>query len=357
METLVSSTAQSFIDLIFLACDGRLTDTHKLENVRDLLVRAENARRRGDTVTVIDSYTALAATFGDDGPSIYFLERSLEIAKVMNNTEAEMRLYHELGVAHEKASDMPRALQFHAMHRALADATDSTEHRATACAQLVRVHSKQGAEAERDGKLDAALEMYLHAVEAASSSGQEAALAETSYKAGRMLVLLDRSEEAVPHLQVYLRISMSKESPSAEDARAYGALAAAYLTAEKWTEASECLEEFIATAAGRDPEAVAEGHEHLGLVCARTGRLNEAQEHLQQAYDTRVSLLQVGLGQRLKLDRLRMVLGMVRASTSLDVFVPAVVRNDVKYLLHWKLRTAAESAAPATSMETEEQAS
>lgn len=205
LDTLVGGSVQSFVDLVYLACDPA-TQRARLPAIRDHLVESETARRRGITSTVIEHYGALADSFiAADGTrlrtSVYFLERSLDISRMTGDTASEMASLHRLGNAYEQLHDAPRAVAFHTAHRDAAKAAGDEGQVALAAAQLVRVFAKQSAEAEAQLDLPEALRLQVAAVHAAEESAVVESQAATAYAAGRQCIELGAAEDAVTYLQ------------------------------------------------------------------------------------------------------------------------------------------------------------
>jgi tetratricopeptide (TPR) repeat protein len=211
LETLTGGAVQSYVDLIYLACDGQ-TKPSQLPAIRRHLVDAENARRRGDTSAVIGNYSALASLFAASGnmrTAIYFYERSSEIAKLTGDSKAEMESCRQLGEAYEACGDSTRAVSFFEAHRLIASSLGDTSEGAVASQQLVKVYLKQAQDAEAAENLLEALGLYKASVDAALSSDDVAVQAETQYHSGRLHVLLGQPQEAVPYFQSYVSLTAS----------------------------------------------------------------------------------------------------------------------------------------------------
>ncbi|CAN0335315.1 unnamed protein product, partial [Ectocarpus sp. 12 AP-2014] len=77
--------------------------------IRDNLVAAESARRRGDTAAVYKAYNRLVVRLAqyyqemnDPKTGVYFHEKCLEISRLTADRGGEMSANHRLGVAYEK---------------------------------------------------------------------------------------------------------------------------------------------------------------------------------------------------------------------------------------------------------------
>lgn len=202
----MSGAVQSFVDLVYLSCNGTATPD-SLEHVRQHLMDGERARRRGDTNGVITKYSELASFFlsrGNVNTSIYFLERSLDIAKLTGNSKAEMEACKLLGEAYEACGDVAQAVSYHEAHKELASSLGDDTETSAAAFQLVHVFMKQAKEAELKGDLPEALRLFKSAVSAAALSEDHKAQAETNYHAGRLHVLLGEAPAAVELLKEYV---------------------------------------------------------------------------------------------------------------------------------------------------------
>ena len=86
---------QTFVDLVYLACRGK-NDLSVLESTRECLVAAEQARRHGDTASVIRQYTQLGKAYeadGDASASVFFIKRGLDVAKLTGDGPAQIACY------------------------------------------------------------------------------------------------------------------------------------------------------------------------------------------------------------------------------------------------------------------------
>lgn len=207
LDTLTAGAVQSFIDIMYLSCEGSLT-MRQLSDVKEGLVAAEGGRRMGDAAAVIASLSSLIDRFKAQGKlriAVFFMERLLEIAKITGDAARELAAHHDLGAAREALGDDDAALLHHHSHRSIAAALEDAHGKALACQHLVRVYLKQGRRHEARGAHGKALELYLAALEAADDADDEGAQAETAFAAGRAYVMTGNAEAGVPLLQQYVR--------------------------------------------------------------------------------------------------------------------------------------------------------
>jgi tetratricopeptide (TPR) repeat protein len=142
--------------------------------------------------------------------------------------------------------------------------------------------------------------------------------------------------------------SSSSSSPSSSGsaagsqtavAQAYAALAAAHQALGDHTASADCLLELleVATASG-DEAAQAEAAENLGILHATLGRRDEAEPHLQKAFELRKKLVPENRVTRASLDKVRILLGMVKGDARTASLFTSVAKVDVKSLLEWKVQ-------------------
>lgn len=130
-QLLVGGFVQSYVDFYHLthridpnAGEGNSTSKIQvtLEDmtfIKDNLVKAEVARRQGNTPGVYISYNRLADYYVekcDWRTSIYFHEKCLEVAKLTSDSRAEMAALHSLGTVNQKMGDFDTARVFHEKH-------------------------------------------------------------------------------------------------------------------------------------------------------------------------------------------------------------------------------------------------
>jgi tetratricopeptide (TPR) repeat protein len=140
LQILTEGYVQSFVDFFYLthkpeavadaaeedddpSSSRRMLPDEQLEFVRSSLCNAEAARRQSRTKEVYGSYQSLAELFAsmdDFKTSVYFREKCLEIAKLVADTEGELRASRELGVAHDKLGNVQESIKFYEKAHALA---------------------------------------------------------------------------------------------------------------------------------------------------------------------------------------------------------------------------------------------
>lgn len=207
LDTLAIGAVQTFVDLCYLAVDDHATAGMPLDAAVRLLADAEMARRRGDTAAALKSYAGLADVYLADGnvrTCVYWMERSLDIARMSGDAAAELSTLRALGGASERLKDHDKAVAHHEAARALAQRVGDTAEAAAAAGRLVAIRSQQAAECEARGDTAASLAYRLTAVEAAASCDDPTVQASTAYAAGRALLMQGKPTDAIPHLQHYV---------------------------------------------------------------------------------------------------------------------------------------------------------
>ncbi|CAB1107153.1 unnamed protein product [Ectocarpus sp. CCAP 1310/34] len=182
--------------------------------IRDNLVAAESARRRGDTAAVYKAYNRRTPvklnrrTYGctcnkthslaqyyqemnDPKTGVYFHEKCLEISRLTADRGGEMSANHRLGVAYEKMGDVVAATNYHERHQELATAVNIPDEQKEANKSLINVYRKFAEERESGGFYKESIEFWAKSLEAARSAGDKAALGQACYRLGKAYTELE----------------------------------------------------------------------------------------------------------------------------------------------------------------------
>ncbi len=151
-------------------------------------------------------------------------------------------------------------------------------------------------------------------------------------------------------LLLQLRISISEPSQQGDISQAYAALAAAHQACGDGPAAAECLQELVRSAkASGNLRAQAEAAENLALIHAKHSEYQQAESQLQEAYELRKALVQSQAGSRAELEKVRILLGLVKGTSRTPSLLSSIVSIDVKALLNWKVQRT-ELVAPVASV-------
>ena len=218
--------------------------------IRENLTKAEEARRKGDTPNVYNSYSNLALYFqsnevNDPKTGVYFYEKCLEISKLTGDTEGEMSANHSLGCVHQLMGDSMNAIQFHERHMELARHHQVYREMESAAKELVRCYREYAEEKEAGEDYNAAVEFYSKALEAARASRDRAAEGAACYRLGKTYVEVQQATKAVNFLHEYERITKELDDLQGRGA-ACAALAAAYQSIDDDDKSVAYLEDFLA---------------------------------------------------------------------------------------------------------------
>lgn len=111
--------------------------------IRDNLIRAEIARRKGDTAKVYESFSCLAQYFQhrseDAKTGVYFCEKCLEIARLTGDFRGELKANHDLGLAHSFIGDVEGAIRYHERHLEMARSLEDEAEMLVALNKLIQV--------------------------------------------------------------------------------------------------------------------------------------------------------------------------------------------------------------------------
>jgi tetratricopeptide (TPR) repeat protein len=237
VDILAAGFVQSFVDFFYLThrpdpiqetytvgqapaeIDVSIED---MEVIKTHLVEAEGARRKPDQVDAVYSHlNDLAKHFqerSDQRTGVYFYEKCLEIARIMQDVPGEMKAAFDLGSAYQAMKDYLKAAEYQEQHLSLAKAHAANVAEAAASAaaeeaesdaakdaqrqvelaynQLKATYTAYGDRMEAEGHTAAAIEYHGKCLQAAEQTTDEAAEASAHYRLGRALVLSDAPGDA-----------------------------------------------------------------------------------------------------------------------------------------------------------------
>lgn len=140
-------------------------------------------------------------------------------------------------------------------------------------------------------------------------------------------------------MALQLRLSVTAKDAADEVSQAYAALAAAHQAAGDGPAAAQCLEELLNQAlASGNLRAQAEAAENLALIHAKHGEYEKAESQLQLAYGLRKQLVAAGTGSRAELEKVRILVGLIKGASRVSPLMSTLIAIDIKALLNWKLR-------------------
>mmetsp|Transcript_6507 Transcript_6507/g.17694 ORF Transcript_6507/g.17694 Transcript_6507/m.17694 type:complete len:352 (+) Transcript_6507:39-1094(+) len=303
LQILTDGYVQSFVDFFYLTHKPEAAEPaddggddrfelppEQLDFVKASLTQAEASRRQSETQEVYDSYRHLAELFSsmsDFKTSIYFREKCLEIAKLVDDRDGELLASRELGIAHEKLDNVPEAIRFYEMAAELTKGNAETAARANR--DLVHAYEKYAKVLESSEELQDALQCHERAVKEAVDSADKGLIGTAHYHLGKCLERVKEPSQAIEHYKVYLELCRETGDNDGQGSAAF-ALASAY---------------------------------------QQTGDIASAVTHLEAFID-----LAQGTGQA------RTNLGIARGNLVMGAYVQ-VVANDLSALLKWKNRRAA----------------
>ena len=176
--------------------------------IKDNLTRAEASRRKGDTSVVYECYNSLAQYFQgakDSKTGVYFYEKCLEISRLTGDVNGEMAANHNLGLAYEALGNVQGAIRYHERHLEIATGQEDAIEQRKAHTQLVIVYRKQAEVLESEGQFNEAAELHMRCLLSAQACGDRLAEGLANYRTGRVHVLLQEPQKAVPYLTNYVR--------------------------------------------------------------------------------------------------------------------------------------------------------
>ena len=350
LSALTSGAPQSFVDLVHLVRRPRLSRDDPGESpammatVRDALLAAEHGRQAGDLRAAGASFARVGDLYAGSGQhrlAVFFLAKSLALARAAGDSSAEMQALHAMGLSREALGDLDEAVELHCARlalapRAAAEADGGAALRLSAAA-LVRVYGMQARIAEAQKAAGDSLRLFELALDAARQSADAAAEARANYDVGRACVIAGRAAAGLPFLETFLRLSQSVPELRGNVCQALAALAAAHQAVGAWAAVEANLLRLLDVAVETgDAAAQAEASEQIGIMFAQQGRVADSEPHLTKAFELRRAMVAKGACPRAALDKVRILLGMVSGDARLSPLFSSIAHVDVHGLLMWK---------------------
>ena len=352
LSCLTSGSIQTFCELNLLVSRPRLgrEDTGETPQVialiRDHLVRGEQGRQAGRLDEAVQSYLRVGETYANGKQhklGVFYLEHALDYARRAGDTAGEMEALHRLGIELEALGEFNEAINRHNARLLIAESSTTLEGREEAIKMsafaLVRVYGIQASISEKHSSKEESLKIHLQALDVSKYCGDLAAVARANYNVGRASVMVGKGSIAIPYLETYLNISKSLgDAPST--AQALAALAAANQAVGNKDAAVSYLSRLLEVAVETGSAAAeAEASEQLGIMLAGVKEtMAEAEVHLTRAFELRRTSIAEGKEPRSSIDKVRILLGMVRGDSRLSPLFSSIATVDVSALLSWRLQ-------------------
>ncbi|CAM9288733.1 unnamed protein product [Hapterophycus canaliculatus] len=348
-DILTGGHVQTFVDFFYLthrpgpAQEGSAeisVPKREMLFIRDNLVSAESARRRGDTAAVYKAYNSLAQYYQDMNDAktgVYFHEKCLEISRLTTDRVGEMSANHRLGVAYEKMGDVVTATKFHERHQELATAVDVPEEQKEANKSLIDVYRRFAEERESEGLFEDSIEYWAKSLEAARSAGDQSALGQACYRLGKAYTELEDPTRAVNYLEDFQSISTELDDLEGQG-RAYEALAAVYQSLGDDERALSLLQSYLDVASKTQNLGAQEAAcSSLGVLHSRQGQHSKAKDMFERNFviSRKVINTRQGGATTALVDMSRAFLGIASGNEMAEDYVN-VVASDFGALLDWK---------------------
>jgi tetratricopeptide (TPR) repeat protein len=352
LSCLTSGSIQSFCELNLLVKRPRLGKEDAGETpevmafIRDQLVRGEQGRQSGRLGEAVTSYLRVGETYANGGQhklAVFYLEHALDYARRAGDTVGEMEALHRLGIELEALGEFSEALNRHNARLHIAESSTSLEGRDEAIKMsafaLVRVYGIQASISEKHSSKEESLNVHLQALNVSKHCGDLAAVARANYNVGRASVMVGKGSVAIPYLETYLNISKTR-GDATSTAQALAALAAANQAVGNKDVAVSYLSQLLEVAVETGSAAAeAEASEQLGIMLAGAKEtMVEAEMHLSRAFELRRSSIAEGKEPRSSIDKVRILLGMVRGDARLSPLFSRISEVDMSALLNWRIQ-------------------
>ena len=327
--------------------------------------RAEIAQRAGNPQDVSALYSELAdyfSTLGQETLSVYFYQKCLEIAELLDDVDLKIAANAHLGLVHHKLGNSHKSVEYHENQLKLALSCPISEHVVVAEKSLFRAYVNLAEDLKQSGSADdgsaivRAVSVLKKCLSLSTLDMEEIEHAAVFLKLGELLVL-SQASEAVEPLTKYLSFCKGKQLIT-EEGRACAALAAAYEKLGKLDESAEQLNAAMAIANDTgDLKFQARTAKRLGAVYTLQGDHAKAVKSFELNHSLNEQLLanlregedDGAIKNVLEgLDTARMLVGISKA-TSTEKDYLGLVQNDVNKLI---LRRNQSETTPIAPIDT-----
>mmetsp|Transcript_3993 Transcript_3993/g.9621 ORF Transcript_3993/g.9621 Transcript_3993/m.9621 type:complete len:431 (+) Transcript_3993:307-1599(+) len=338
VEALVDGCPAAFVDFFYLctAGDGVADDNYTAEELearridpdrfehadevppesmqflKDTLVMADTASRRGDSTAVSECYKTLAKYFtGTENPrkAVFFFAKCLEVASSSGgDPAAELEANANLGAAHEALGDTAAAIASFERQMALAESSGDDGEKRLGQSNLVRVyrHAADARAAAGDG--EGSVLFLEKCLKVAKSGGDPSSEGLANHRLGLAYHSEGDYDKAIEFQTEYLRLCTALGDRAGEGA-ARRSLAAANQSLNDVDGAVAHLEAFLEIAKSGDPASQARACCSLGKIYSAAGKFDRAVHYFERFFEVARSL-----NDRRMLDVARVNLGIARGS-------------------------------------------
>eukprot|EP00795_Rhopilema_esculentum_P000833 gene833-10575_t len=318
-------------------------EPEKLDTLKENLIAAESARRRGRSDHVYQSQLTLAEYFSakaDGWLSDYFyyqcLETSLQIRGDGRRKEAEAN--YNLGVTAEKRTDFMQAVHFTETSYNISKGKDWEDETGMklhqkGCEALQRMYTSIAEQIEEED-VDQAIDYLQKALEMAQEAGNQKKIGEAEFRLGRACEDYGDSDSAIKYFADYLEICNVLRDDIGK-AKACQALANAHHSQGDVNNAIEYLTMYL-DIAKRSGQKEAEGAacSQLAALHNSLGQYTSATDYCSQAFKTSKETNTLDV-----IEEFRTASGVVSANAVFENLARFIVSNErpaVKQIMSWR---------------------
>lgn len=347
IEMLMEGHPQSFVDFFYLTEgeDEKLDQgeeeggdgeeelaAQSMGYLKENLVEADGAQRRGDLKAVYSAYLNLATFFEQQHnyeKAVYFFERCHGIAQAAADLHGELEATLHLGAAHDALGDTAQALVFHERHLALATAEHLDDEMKHANMNLLAVYCRAAEEHDEDGAAEASVESYHQMMKAAKACQDVAQQGLANYRIGLAYQKAEEASKALGFHSEYLSLC-KVDADTVGEGEACCALAQCYQDLGDVAQAISYLEKFLELSKNANPSNHARACCSLGVIYSKQRKFDRAVTYFDKFFEVAKTL-----HDRRMLDVARVNLGIARGCVRTGRYMD-VVANDLTSLLQWK---------------------
>ncbi|KAJ3325054.1 Tetratricopeptide repeat protein 29 [Blyttiomyces sp. JEL0837] len=300
LDLLVAGHVRSYIDFFNMAIGknqvSSAVPTSRLDELKNLLTKAEDSHRGGETRAIYEAKKNLAAFFDDLGShdiAVGYYKEAFQAAKMMHtNKDAEIEAALNLGHVLEKSGKITEALEYYEQSRSHAKDKSDTRAESEAAKSVVSVRIKIAERVLAKGHYTEAIGHFKHCADIIQESNlNENLLNDIYFRLGTAHKSNGDVPTAISYLEQYLK-KCQDSGDMISAGKAQTALASCYESFSNPTQATDYLQQFVSITEN-DPTqqtSLAQACKQLGIIYNKMGKYDEAVTYFERQYEIACSL-------------------------------------------------------------------
>lgn len=316
---------------------GSEGDIARLINLKQNLMRSEQAMRKDSHTDVYEALMAVAAQFqgeGDYKSEQRFLQKCLDISKLIDDgNERLLEAQCKIGSAFENERNLTEATKYYSVYY---DGCKDIEGKKTkACSLLVRVECETANELAVKGDFQGAIAKLESCFECTQGTNDPESMCKLYYDLGKHHLELQEYSKSINYYEKYFEIA-EREGNDLNCGCVCAALATAYESTNDPEKATEFLERYLDYVKGHSVDEEAMACQRLGELYLGRNEHVKAVTHLQKYFDI---IKEKSNGETAEVTGARVRIGIAKANLKMARFIECLRSNgpkDLQELIHWK---------------------